>query len=352
MMTWVCRLLLVAVSAAAPALAFAGERSVRLDVDGEVQEVRTYASSVPEVLDRAGVDPAAVDRVRAPHRLVAGATIEVRRAKPLLLLSDGDVQVVWVHALTVGEALEELGQKPGPEGVVRPALGTPVVDGMPVVVRNAVRVSVRVDGGVREVVSTALTLADMLGEAGIEVGPSDVVVPSAPGRPVDGSTIRVIRVRTEVRTERVRVPFETIERRVATLERGNRRVVQRGVDGSREVRARIRFEDGRRVGSEVLSSKVVAEPRTQIVEIGTASLRHREEGGASWFRASGMVAAHRTLPIGTRVRVTNVGNGSSVWVTINQRGPFVDGRVIDLSDGAFAAVAPLSQGTFRARLEW
>ena len=69
-------------------------------------------------------------------------------------------------------------------------------------------------------------------------------------------------------------------------------------------------------------------------------------GGASWYAltsktASGermnpaaMTAAHRTLPFGTRVRVTNQRNGKSVTVRINDRGPFVRGRVIDLSRAA------------------
>ena len=56
------------------------------------------------------------------------------------------------------------------------------------------------------------------------------------------------------------------------------------------------------------------------------------------FNPSGMTAAHRTLPFGTRVQVTNHSNGRSVVVTINDRGPFVRGRVIDLSRGAAAAV--------------
>jgi rare lipoprotein A len=48
-------------------------------------------------------------------------------------------------------------------------------------------------------------------------------------------------------------------------------------------------------------------------------------------RPEGLTAAHRTLPFGTRVRVTNKGNGRSVTVRINDRGPFIRGRIIDLT---------------------
>jgi len=67
------------------------------------------------------------------------------------------------------------------------------------------------------------------------------------------------------------------------------------------------------------------------------------------FNPEAMTAAHRTLPFGTKVRVTNKRNGRSVVVTINDRGPFIRGRVIDLSRAAArvigmtgAGVAPVS----------
>lgn len=61
----------------------------------------------------------------------------------------------------------------------------------------------------------------------------------------------------------------------------------------------------------------------------------------------GLTAAHRTLPFGTRVRVTNRRNGRSVIVRINDRGPFVRGRVIDLTTSAaqsigFSGLAPVT----------
>ena len=61
--------------------------------------------------------------------------------------------------------------------------------------------------------------------------------------------------------------------------------------------------------------------------------------------ASGMTAAHRTLPFGTMVRVTNTSNGRSVVVRINDRGPFVKGRIIDLTPGAAHAIGIAGLGS-------
>jgi rare lipoprotein A len=56
------------------------------------------------------------------------------------------------------------------------------------------------------------------------------------------------------------------------------------------------------------------------------------------FNPNGYTAAHRSLPFGTRVRVTNQSNGRSVVVRINDRGPFIGGRVIDLARGSARAI--------------
>lgn len=90
------------------------------------------------------------------------------------------------------------------------------------------------------------------------------------------------------------------------------------------------------------------------------------EGTASWYgvefhgrrAADGsrynmyeFTAAHRTLDFGTRLLVTNLGNGRTVKVTITDRGPFVEGRIIDLSFAAAQQLGMLGTGVARVRLE-
>jgi rare lipoprotein A len=69
------------------------------------------------------------------------------------------------------------------------------------------------------------------------------------------------------------------------------------------------------------------------------------------FNPSAMTAAHRTLPFGTKVRVTNKRNGRSVIVTINDRGPFIRGRIIDLSSGAAGVIGMRSSGVAPVSVE-
>lgn len=64
-----------------------------------------------------------------------------------------------------------------------------------------------------------------------------------------------------------------------------------------------------------------------------------------------MTAAHKTLPIGTKVKVTNLNNSRSVVVRINDRGPFVRGRLIDLSKGAAQKLGFINAGHARVQIE-
>ncbi len=79
-------------------------------------------------------------------------------------------------------------------------------------------------------------------------------------------------------------------------------------------------------------------------EFGTAAFYHNPNHG-------GLIAAHRTLPFGTRVRVYNLDNGRSVVVTIVDRGPFARGRIIDVSTVAADALGMRQAGVARVELE-
>ncbi len=69
------------------------------------------------------------------------------------------------------------------------------------------------------------------------------------------------------------------------------------------------------------------------------------------FNQHALTAAHKELPFGTRVLVTNVKNGKSIEVKINDRGPFVNGRIIDLSRSAFSKIGDLNLGVIDVKIE-
>jgi rare lipoprotein A len=91
-------------------------------------------------------------------------------------------------------------------------------------------------------------------------------------------------------------------------------------------------------------------------KIGFASFYSKQHHGRKTasgekFNMFNLTAAHKTLPFGTRIRVTNIKNGKSVCVTVNDRGPFVKSRIIDLSFGAAKKLDMVKSGTAKVSLE-
>lgn len=89
-------------------------------------------------------------------------------------------------------------------------------------------------------------------------------------------------------------------------------------------------------GLLMLACMSAASAQTGIASVYAYSGEKTANG--EYARPSGFTAAHRTLPFGTRVRVTNRNNGRSIVVRINDRGPFVRGRIIDLTPAAARAL--------------
>ncbi|GAA2306198.1 hypothetical protein GCM10010149_65020 [Nonomuraea roseoviolacea subsp. roseoviolacea] len=95
--------------------------------------------------------------------------------------------------------------------------------------------------------------------------------------------------------------------------------------------------------------------KRKVVASGTCGASYYAEGqttaSGERFNPSAMTAAHKTLPLGSRVRVINPRNGDSVTVRINDRGPYVGGRCLDLSRAAFAAIGNIGAGVMRVKYE-
>jgi rare lipoprotein A len=92
---------------------------------------------------------------------------------------------------------------------------------------------------------------------------------------------------------------------------------------------------------------------TQVASQGVASFYTEDQQTASGekFNTNDLTAAHPTLPFGTRLRVTNVATGRSVTVRINDRGPYIPGRVVDVSHSAANALGMVESGIAKVKLD-
>jgi len=96
-------------------------------------------------------------------------------------------------------------------------------------------------------------------------------------------------------------------------------------------------------------------PLAAVIASGSCGASFYDEGqltaNGENFNPAGLTAAHKSLPFNSQVRVTNIANGKSVTVRINDRGPFVSGRCLDLSKAAFGSIANTGTGVIDVRYE-
>jgi rare lipoprotein A len=92
-------------------------------------------------------------------------------------------------------------------------------------------------------------------------------------------------------------------------------------------------------------------PREGMASYYGREFNHRKTASGERFDMNKLTAAHRELPFGTMVRVTNLANGKSVVVRVNDRGPFKRDRIIDLSFAAAKAIGMVGAGSVRVRIE-
>jgi len=107
----------------------------------------------------------------------------------------------------------------------------------------------------------------------------------------------------------------------------------------------------KRKHSPLVAAKKPAAPPSSSVGVASFYTEGEITANGEKFDTHELTAAHRTLPFGTRVRVTNVETGQSVTVRINDRGPFIPGRVVDVSQSAAETLGMVDKGITKVKLD-
>ncbi|WP_073507709.1 septal ring lytic transglycosylase RlpA family protein [Streptobacillus notomytis] len=135
------------------------------------------------------------------------------------------------------------------------------------------------------------------------------------------------------------------------------------ISGSHIENVEVKGEDIKELISELKEQSQPVEEEniremveTEIYQTGIASYygerwNGRKTANGEIFDTWKVSAAHKKLPFGTKVKVTNISNGKSVKVRINDRGPYIKGRVIDLSKAAFKEIENFEKGITKVKLE-
>lgn len=268
-------LILVAVvlsSLGLAATAFATmDKTIRLDVDGHRITVRTFASDVSGVLRKANLTVGAHDTV-APDPTAPvhdGSSVIVRHGRLLHLVLDGKQRDVWVTALSVDGALEQLGLTDrGTWLSVSRGLSIPRA-GLSLNIREPQRVTVLVDGHRLVSHTTAPTVAALMHQLHVRVHRLDKVSAPLTKYPVDGLVVTVDRINQRVVTRNIAIPFRTKHVRTSSLYIGESRVSRHGDPGVRVNTYKLTWKNKKLVRQRLMHSRVRSHPIPEIVQVGT-----------------------------------------------------------------------------------
>ncbi|MBP3372792.1 MAG: G5 domain-containing protein, partial [Clostridia bacterium] len=209
---------------------------------------------------------------------------------------------------TVAQILEENGISVGPHDVVTPALDQPVNENTSIVIARAIAIDVT-DGLGQTVTCYAVdgTVGQLLKDNDYELGELDEVTPSLSSQIAAGMHVQIDRIEHEELTYTQAIPYETVYEDNSSMYSGSTRVTQKGSDGEMVVTERIVYRNGEEDERLILNEEVTLEAVTCIVQRGTKS---RPVSGVT--SAEGGVL---TLNDGTQLSYSSVISGSSTAYT-------------------------------------
>ena len=246
-------------------------KQVTVDVDGHATQVQAFGRTVSDILSAEHVVVGDKDLV-APaldEPVAQGAQIVVRHSHELSLEVDGQQQIVWTTALTVGEAVDALGLH---DGVRLSASRSSALGREPLRVSTQKTIHLAVDGQVIDGVTTAGTVRDALKDIGLVLNEGDQLSVPLDAAAVDGLVVMVTRAASTGQTVTEALPFDEKDVDDPTLVTGTRKVITPGRAGVRTTTYQVDVVGGVVVSRTPLASVITTPPVTQVVRVGTRQL--------------------------------------------------------------------------------
>lgn len=258
------------------------------------------------------------------------------------------------EAQTVNEFLDEQKISLGDKDMIFPTQSEKIYSGTHIIILRAKEITIKEGGKTFQMHTFQNTVEQAIWEnKNINLSEDDITNPLRKTLVKNGMTIAVTHVLIKEETKQESIAYKTKENEDDSLGWRVRKVTQKGEKGIKEIKYKIVYYDGKEISRKVLESNIMKEPTEEIVTQGTyVKTGKAYTGMASWYAYTGtLAAANPWLPMGSYVKVTNKDNGKSVIVKINDRGPFGNGRIIDLDKVAFTKIASLGAGVANVKME-
>ncbi|GAA1549841.1 ubiquitin-like domain-containing protein [Kribbella lupini] len=271
---------IIAVVGATAAIAVVGgsvayaskSKTVSLSIDGQVQKVHTFGSTVADALKAKDIQVGDRDLV-APAldaKLQDGQEIAVQYGRQLTVNQDGTKKNFWTTADSVNEALTDLGLRYD-GAFLSTSRSAPIGrEGLSLEVRTPKTVQFVRQGKVVSVKSMAMTVGEALTGAKVGYDKDDRITPAVATALKPGvNRITVVKVDVKKVTKTESIAFDKVETKSATLTEGEKKTTKPGKAGSMTVDYLLTYVDGKLVTTKKLASKTVSEAVDELVTVGT-----------------------------------------------------------------------------------
>ena len=234
-----------------------------------------------------GIYKALIGNKKALYTILAVLTVMVISISIIIVLAaekevtityDGKVQSATTYKKTVGDVLRELKITYSPDDKIIPSVNTTVTNGMNIIIKRAVPVTLSVDGKVQQVMTAADKVRDIFTEKNIPLSDMDRIEPSPDAAVKPNMLVTVKRVREEIVTQKIVTPYKVIKRETDTLDKGQIRVLQEGQNEEKEVKYKLVYEDNKLVAKVPVEEKIINPLINKIVLIGTAGVHVTSRG--------------------------------------------------------------------------
>ncbi len=200
---------------------------------------------------------------------IAIPTSFARKTTSIKVNDNGRVFESNTVALTVGEFLKENQIEVSEDDILETSIATPIQEGMEIVIRRAMPITIRTQDGELSIEMIAGTVADALAKANVTPAPEDEIYPSTETFTRPEMVIDHIKVETKEVSEFREIPFKKTEREDKTLAKGSTKIAQHGENGELEIIFKQVYKNGMLISEEVVGEEVVREPITEITAVGT-----------------------------------------------------------------------------------
>lgn len=304
-------------------------KTVAISVDGQQRHVRLHGSTVADALKAAHLKVGSHDLL-APAtdvKLNPATTIVLQHGRLMSLTVDGSTRQVWVTAMSVNEALGQIGLRT--DGALLSADRSRAIPlkGFSLDVRTRKQIQLLDGGKVRRVVTNGLLVSDLLTERHLVLRATDKLAPAATSALKTGQVVRITRIDGRSMVDTIPIAFSVVRKADSSMYRGETKLLRAGRVGAMRRTYALKYVNGKLASKRLTKSVRTAQPVAKIVEYGTKRRRHTVTGAdnLNWWRLAQCESGNNPRSTG--------GNGAyrglyqftlSTWHSVGGKGDPID----------------------------